>query len=237
MSKWHDDAVAFGATHIYCDDSSSATPDTLGSLDMTTLGTAPTLTDGPRGRPAWHWDGDGSLYHAPNAGYPQDDTFSLETWVRFDEDAAFQTASMIRSSTDYEIGGHSFGAGAYEVLGGGSSVDGQHVLRQGARSYLGQTGLGDMRWHQVVATITGDLTATIYADGRHVASVPLALPADGSAGFRIAANGYVPGDETQRWTGDISSVAIYDRVLTAHEVWILWGLRPRTSVGILVARA
>ena len=77
----------------------------------------------------------------------------------------------------------------------------------------------------------------MYVDGTVQTGYSMHTPS-GSAGFRIAANGYVPGSETQRWIGDISSVAIYDRVLTADEVWVLWGAkRPRTSVGILVARA
>ena len=42
MTKWHDDAVAFGASHIYCDDASDPELDTVGSLDLTTLGTSPT---------------------------------------------------------------------------------------------------------------------------------------------------------------------------------------------------
>lgn len=234
MSKWHDDAVTFGATHIYCDDSSSATVDTVGSLDMAGLGTSPTaVVDGPRGRPAWRWAANGSLYHAPNAGFPQSNTFSLETWVRFDEDAAFQTASMIRSSTDDEVGGHSFGAGALEVLGVDYSTKGQHVVRRGGRSLLSLTGMGNNRWHQVVATVDALNYCTVYVDGTYQTGYSMRTPS-GTAGFRVAANGYVPGSEIQRWDGDISSVAIYPRVLTPGEVWVLWGAkRPRAYLGLV----
>lgn len=234
MTKWHDDAVAFGASHIYCDDASDPELDTVGSLDLTTLGTSPTaVADGPRGRAAWRWAANGSLYHAPDSGFPQSNTFSLETWVRFDEDEPFQTASMIRSSTDDEVGGHSFGAGALNVVGVGYSTKGQHVVRRGGRSLLSLTGMGNNRWHQVVATVDALNYCTVYVDGTYQTGYSMRTPS-GTAGFRVAANGYVPGSETQRWDGDISSVAIYPRVLTPGEVWVLWDARrPRAHLGLV----
>lgn len=222
-SKWHTDAVSFGATHIYSDDGNSFTVDTAGSLDMWRIGTAPVLTDGPRGRAGWAFDGNQSLYHAPDLGYPQDEPMSIETWVRVDHaNATLMAASTLRSLTDYEVAVHQMGAGVAEVGTPLPSAAGQVSGHRADRGILSRKGMNDGQWHQLVMTASTSGGVRYYVDG--ILDVTRAYyAATGTAGLRIAANGRIPGSEIQRWTGDISSVAVYPRALTAGEVWILWG--------------
>lgn len=216
MATWLDLTTGFGALNLYCFTSTS-TADAIGSATLTTVGTAPTLTDGPCGRVGWRFSS-GSLVRT--SGMPSNQPFTMEVWIRTTS-LAFQTAAMIRSDTDFEVGGVSMGAGAAGVVPSGASVAGQVVFRRAGSSLLATGTHNNGKWHQVVIS-AGSSLRELYVDGVPHSSYSAGTATGTPTGIRIGANGYIPGSVTQQWDGDISSVAVYDTQLTASQVWQLW---------------
>lgn len=222
MSDWLQTAASLGASHAYLADSDAAlTDDLIGSIDLTVEGTAPAMVR--RGCSiAAEFRGDGS-YVAP-AGMPADQPFSLECQLWVGGSGGFCTAAIVRSSTDFAVGGISVGEGAHQTDPPRASQRGELVYPRAGASLLHDSGpvrVDDGHCHHVVVTASS-AGRDMYLDGTLVAHRAAPLTATGTpTGLRIGANGYIPGPVIQRWVGTISSVAVYPRALSESEVALL----------------
>lgn len=225
MSEWLPTAAGLGAAHAYIADPDPDVPltqDLIGSANLTVVGATPER--GHRGcSVSAEFNGAGSF--VVQSGMPADQPFSLECqlWVGGGS-GGFYTAAIVRSSTDFEVGGISVGAGADQTDPPRVSVAGELVYRRGQESILHDAGpirVDDGRCHHVIVTASSS-GRRMFLDGDLITERPDPLVATGSpTGLRIGANGYIPGTALQGWVGSISSVAVYPRALSESEAALL----------------
>ena len=77
-------------------------------------------------------------------------------------------------------------------------------------------GVGDGKWHHVVATYNGSVD-TLYADGSYIDSKTVALSTIDSS-FSIGRRDYSQAGDYGLFTGNIDDVRLYNRALSAEEV-------------------
>ncbi len=166
---------------------------------------------------AFSFDGASDVYTATNSipSGPSDRT--IELWANL---ATTDVHTYQVEQTFVEYGGYGTYGAAYELLGGGDLYTGPGfalVFTQWGSAINTNSPIPQGSWHHLAVTTASGLD-TLYIDGVNLVSQTLTLNTTPSTPLYIGGLGLAVDGRTDRLTGLVDEVTIYNRALSAQEI-------------------
>jgi len=145
-------------------------------------------------------------------------------WVKLDQ----VKTTMASLTTDFHTERNTGVFATFDSRGANAAFsfgDGGRLGQQSRRTKHGSTKLAPGVWYHVAGTIVGPDRITVYLNGendggRYDGSAESVVYSDGSA--NIERRTATPNAPPIYFSGALDEVAIYDRVLSAHEIYLLY---------------